>query len=255
MSVREGRFAGRVALITGASRGIGYAIAERLIAEGARVCITARRAEALGAAAEALGGKEHVIAVAGKADDAEHRAAAVAATIDTYGRLDVLVNNTGINPVFGPMIDQDLGAARKVFDVNVLAAVSWVGEAHRAWLAKHGGAVVNIASIAGTAPAPGLGYYAASKAALIQLTSQLAFELSPNVRVNAVAPAVVKTVFASALYEGREAEAAAGYALGRLGEPADVAGPVAFFASDDAAWVTGQTLIIDGGVSLMRGVG
>jgi NAD(P)-dependent dehydrogenase (short-subunit alcohol dehydrogenase family) len=255
MSLSQGRFAGRVALVTGASRGIGYAIAERLVAEGARVCITARKPDPLAAAAETLGGSDHVIAVAGKADDAEHQAAAVAATLDAYGRLDVLVNNTGINPTFGPMLEQDVGAARKIFDVNVLGAIGWVREAHQAWLAGHGGAIVNVASIAGTSVAPGLGYYAASKAALIQVTSQLAFELSPKVRVNAVAPAVVKTAFAASLYEGREAEAAAGYALGRLGEPADVAGPVAFFASDDAAWVTGQTLIIDGGVSLMRGLG
>jgi NAD(P)-dependent dehydrogenase (short-subunit alcohol dehydrogenase family) len=255
MSVEQGRFAGRVAVVTGASRGIGYAIAARLVAEGARVCITARKADPLAAAAEALGGKDHAIAVAGKADDAEHQAAAVATTIDVYGRLDVLVNNTGINPTFGPMLDQDLGAARKIFEVNVLAAIGWIRAAHRAWLDQHGGVVVNIASIAGTSTARGLGYYAASKAALIQLTAQLALELSPRVRVNAVAPAVVKTAFASSLYAGREAEAATAYALGRLGEPADVAGPVAFLASDDAAWITGQTLIIDGGVSLIRPLG
>jgi NAD(P)-dependent dehydrogenase (short-subunit alcohol dehydrogenase family) len=97
--------------------------------------------------------------------------------------------------------------------------------------------------------------YAASKAALIHLTQQLAFELAPKVRVNAVAPAVVKTQFATALYEGREAEVAANYALGRLGIPADIAGAVAFLASDDAGWMTGQTLLLDGGVSLMGGVG
>jgi 3-oxoacyl-[acyl-carrier protein] reductase len=254
MTADGGRFAGKVALVTGASRGIGLAIAQRLVAEGARVCITARKPDALTVAADKLGGPEHAIAVAGRADDADHQAAAVAATVNAYGSLDVLVNNTGINPVFGPMIEQDPAAGRKVFDVNVFAALGWIREAHAAWLGKHGGAIVNVASIAGTAPAPGLGFYAASKAALIQLTAQLGLELSPTVRVNAVAPAVVKTAFAAALWEGREEEAAAGYPLGRLGVPEDVAGAVAFFASSDAAWITGQTLVIDGGVSLTRGV-
>jgi NAD(P)-dependent dehydrogenase (short-subunit alcohol dehydrogenase family) len=255
MSSVPGRFAGKVALVTGASRGIGFAVAERLVAEGARVCITARKTEALEVAVESLGGKEHAMLVAGKGDDVEHHSAAVAAAIDAYGRLDVLVNNTGINPAFGPMIEQELSAARKVFDVNVLGVVGWIKAAYDAWLGANGGAIVNIASIAGTAPAPGLGYYAASKAALIQMTQQLGFELAPKIRVNAVAPAVIKTQFARALYEGREEEAAAGYALGRLGLPHDVAGAVAFFASSDADWITGQTLVIDGGVSLMRGVG
>src|SRR5262245_28002612 len=255
MSAPAGRFAGKVALVTGASRGIGFAVAERFVAEGAQVCITARKADALEAAVASLGGPDRAMFVAGKGDDADHHSGAVAAVLDAYGRLDVLVNNAGINPAFGPMIEQDLGAARKVFDVNVIGAVGWIRAAYDAWLGRNGGAIVNIASIAGTAPAPGLGYYAASKAALIQMTKQLAFELSPKVRVNAVAPAVVKTQFARMLYEGREEEAASGYALGRLGLPEDVAAAVAFFASSDAAWITGQTLLIDGGTSLMRGLG
>jgi len=249
------RFTGKVALVTGASRGIGLGVAERLVAEGAQVCITARKPEALQEAASALGGPDHAIFVPGKADDPEHQAAAVAAAVAQFGRLDILVNNTGINPVFGPMLDIDVAAMRKVFDVNVFATVSWVKQAYEAWMEKNGGAVVNISSIAGLKPAPGLGVYAASKAALIHLTQQLAFELAPKVRVNAVAPAVVKTQFATALYEGREAEVAANYALGRLGIPADIAGAVAFLASDDAGWMTGQTLLLDGGVSLMGGVG
>jgi 3-oxoacyl-[acyl-carrier protein] reductase len=121
-------------------------------------------------------------------------------------------------------------------------------------MARHGGAIVNISSIAGTKPAPGLGAYAVSKAALIHLTSQLALELSPTIRVNAVAPAIVKTQFATALYQDREEDVAAGYALRRLGVPSDVAGAVAFLASADADWITGQTLVIDGGVSLVGGV-
>ncbi len=248
------RFAGKVALVTGASRGIGLGIAERLVAEGAKVCITARKPDALESAVEQLGGPSHAIAVAGKADDAEHQADAVAQTISAYGRLDVLVNNTGINPVFGPTLDTDLAAIRKVFEVNILAAISWAKLAHSSWMDRNGGSIVNVSSIAGTKPAPGLGAYAVSKAALIHLTSQLAFELAPTIRVNAVAPAIVKTVFASALFEGREAEVAQGYPLGRLGVPADIAAAVAFFASDDASWITGQTLVLDGGISLTGGV-
>jgi NAD(P)-dependent dehydrogenase (short-subunit alcohol dehydrogenase family) len=248
------RFAGKVALVTGASRGIGLGIAERLVAEGAQVCITARKPEALDAAVEQLGGEKHAIAVAGKADNADHQIEAVAKTIEAYGRLDVLVNNTGINPVFGPMLDTDLVAIRKVFEVNVLAALGWAKQAHTAWMDRNGGSIVNISSIAGTKPAPGLGAYAISKAALIHLTAQLALELAPTIRVNAVAPAVVKTVFATALFEGREAEVATTYALQRLGVPSDIAGAVAFLASEDASWITGQTIIIDGGVSLAGGV-
>src|SRR5690606_25732747 len=120
--------------------------------------------------------------------------------------------------------------------------------------AGHGGAVVNVASVAGLRPATGIGMYGASKAALIHLTQQLAVELAPAVRVNAVAPAVVKTRFATALYEGREAEVAAAYPLKRLGVPGDVAGAVAYLASDEAAWVTGQTIVVDGGMTCTGGV-
>jgi NAD(P)-dependent dehydrogenase (short-subunit alcohol dehydrogenase family) len=245
---------GKTALITGASRGIGLAIAQRLVDEGARVCVTARRTEALAAAVAALGGPEHAIAVAGKADDPEHQAAAVARTIEAFGSLDVLVNNAGVNPAYGRMLDLDPAAFRKVFEVNVISALAWVREVHKAWMGEHGGAVVNVASVAGLGPADMIGAYAASKAALIQLTAQLADELSPLIRVNAVAPAVVKTSFAAALYEGREEKVAAGYALGRLGVPEDIAGAVAFLASADAGWMTGQTLVLDGGLLLKSGV-
>jgi 3-oxoacyl-[acyl-carrier protein] reductase len=163
----------------------------------------------------------------------------------------VLVNNTGINPVYGPLLEVDEGAARKIMDVNVLAALGWTRRAVAAGLGAEGrGAVVNMASVAGLAPAPGIAYYGVSKAALISLTVQLAAELSPAVRVNAVAPAVVKTRFARALYEADEAGVAATYPLRRLGVPDDVGAAVAFLASDDASWITGQTLVLDGGASL-----
>ena len=249
------RFDGQVAVITGASRGIGLAVAHRLVDEGARVVVTARKPEPLAAAAAELGGPERAVPVAGRGDDADHQVAAVAAALSAFGRIDVLVNNTGINPAFGPLTELDPSVARKIMDVNVLAALSWVRQAVAHGLGRNSpGAVVNIASIAGLRPAPGIAYYGVSKSALIGLTVQLAAELAPSTRVNAVAPAVVKTRFAAALYEGHEEEAASRYPLGRLGVPDDVASAVAFLASADASWVTGQTLVLDGGVSLGSGL-
>jgi 3-oxoacyl-[acyl-carrier protein] reductase len=249
-----GRFDGSVALVTGASRGIGLGIAKRLVDEGARVCVTARRQEALDAAVEQLGGPEHAMAVAGKADDLDHQRDTVARVVETFGSLDLLVNNTGINPAYGPLMQLDLAAARKIVEVNCIAALSWTQQSYAAWLGEHGGAVVNVASIAGLKPAPGIAFYGASKAMLIHLTEELAVELGPTVRVNAVAPAVVKTAFATALYEGREEQVSAAYPLKRLGEPADVAGAVAYLLSSDASWVTGQTLVLDGGLTMTGGV-
>src|SRR5690606_36049692 len=143
------RFDGKTAIVTGASRGIGLAIAERLVSEGAKVCITARKPEPLAEAVETLGGAENAIAVPGKGDDPEHHAEAVRKTVETFGGVDLLVNNTGINPVYGPLVDLDLAAARKVFEVNVLGALSWTQHAYRAWMKDHGGAVLNLSSVAG----------------------------------------------------------------------------------------------------------
>ncbi|WP_029145291.1 SDR family oxidoreductase [Microbacterium luticocti] len=243
------RFTGRTALVTGASRGIGFAIAQRIVAEGGSVVITARKQDELDAAVTELG--PNASAVAGRADDPEHRAAVFAHITERHGRLDHLVNNAGINPAYGPLLTVDDDAARKILEVNVLATLAWTREAVAAGLQR---SVVNLASIAGVSAAPGIGLYGVSKAAVMNLTIQLAHELAPGLRVNAVAPAVVKTRFARALYEGHEEQAASVYPLGRLGEPADVAGPVAFLLSDDAAWITGQTIVIDGGATL-HGIG
>jgi NAD(P)-dependent dehydrogenase (short-subunit alcohol dehydrogenase family) len=239
----------QVAIVTGASRGIGFAIAQRLVAEGWQVAITGRDAEALDQAAKDLGGPEVAIGVAGKGDDADHRAAVIDAVLGQFGPITTLVNNIGINPAYGPLASLDLGAARKIIEVNVLGTLGWVQEALRGGLGE-GGSIVNISSVSGVRPAPGIAFYGVTKAAVIHLTEELAVELAPEVRVNAVAPAVVKTRFATALYAGREEEAAAGYPLGRLGVPEDVAGAVAFLCGPDAAWITGQTIVIDGGVTL-----
>jgi NAD(P)-dependent dehydrogenase (short-subunit alcohol dehydrogenase family) len=239
------RFDGQVAIVTGASRGIGLAVARRLLQEGAQVVITARKPDGLAAALEELDAGPSVVPVAGAADS----------PVREFGGLDVLVNNTGINPAYGPLTEIDESAARKIMEVNVLAALGWTRRALAAGLGKERpGAVVNMASVAGLAPAPGIAYYGVSKSALIGLTVQLAAELAPRVRVNAIAPAIVKTRFAAALYERDEAAAGAAYPLGRLGEPADIGAAVAFLASSDASWITGQTLVVDGGGSLRAGL-
>ncbi|MGV9987681.1 SDR family oxidoreductase [Streptomyces olivaceus] len=245
---------GKVALVTGASRGIGYGIAEALVARGDRVCITGRNEDALKEAVERLGA-DRVIGVAGKAHDEAHQAVAVERVMEAFGRVDFLVNNAGTNPVFGPIADMDLNVARKVFETNVLSALGFAQRTWHAWQKDNGGAIVNIASVAGLSPSPFIAAYGVSKAALINLTVQLAHEFAPAVRVNAIAPAVVKTKFAAALYEGREEEAAAGYPLGRLGVPSDIGGAASFLTSEQSAWVTGQTLVVDGGVFLNAGVG
>jgi NAD(P)-dependent dehydrogenase (short-subunit alcohol dehydrogenase family) len=242
-----GRFDGKTALVTGASRGIGLAIAQRLVDDGARVVITARGQETLDEAVAALGGSSKAIAIAGKADSADHRTEVFERIGSEFGRLDFLVNNAGINPAYGKTLDVAEDAIRKIFEVNVIGSLAWSREAVAAGLTT---AIVNISSISGVTAAPGIGIYGVSKAALINLTTQLAYELAPKIRVNAVAPAVIKTDFAKALYEGREEQVAAAYPLKRLGIPSDVGGPVAFLLSDDAAWITGQTLLIDGGGSL-----
>jgi NAD(P)-dependent dehydrogenase (short-subunit alcohol dehydrogenase family) len=244
------KLSGAVAIVTGASRGIGFAVAQRFVAEGARVCITGRDATALETAVKDLGGPDVAIGVAGKGDDADHRAAVVDTVLGAFGPVTLLVNNIGINPAYGPLGSLDMSAARKMLDVNVLGTLGWVQEALRGGLEEAGGSIVNISSVSGVRPAPGIAFYGVTKAALIHLTEELAVELAPKVRVNAVAPAVVKTRFATALYEGREEQVAAAYPLRRLGVPEDVAGAVAFLCSPDAAWITGQTVVIDGGVTL-----
>ncbi|QBI22098.1 SDR family oxidoreductase [Egibacter rhizosphaerae] len=244
-------FEGRTALVTGGSRGIGYAIAGELVSNGARVCVTGRKQAQLDEALAELGGGDGVIGVAGGSDDPQHREDAVARTVEAFGAVDLLVNNAGTNPQYGPLVDADLKAVDKIMSVNVVAPLGWVQEAWRAWMAEHGGVVLNVASIGGLRPGSWIGAYNTSKAGLIQLTRQLALELGPTVRVNAIAPAVVKTDFASALYEGREGEVAAKYPMKRLGTPSDAASAARWLLSDEAGWVTGETVVLDGGVGLV----
>ena len=249
-------FTGTTALITGATRGIGFGIAQELLARGGSVCITARKPDEIEQAVQTLDpdGTGRAIAARGSADDEEHQQAAVDLVMETFGRLDYLVNNAAVNPQYGPLMDADLGAVRKVFEVNVIAALAWTQQAWQAWMREHGGVVLNVASVGGLRAGSPIGAYNASKAAVIHLTRQLAVEMGPSVRVNGIAPAVVKTKFARALYEGREDEVASHYPLKRLGTPTDTAKLAAFLLSDDASWITGETVTIDGGITVGGGV-
>ncbi|MGH4013312.1 MAG: SDR family oxidoreductase [Pseudonocardiaceae bacterium] len=253
MTLRTGDLTGRTALVTGASRGIGHAIAAELLAHGAAVAITARKPDALRTAADELAGTvedgpARMLALPGHAADPAARTDAVDRVVERFGSLDVLVNNVGINPVYGPLIDAELDVVRKVFDVNVVAALGFMQQVHRAWMGEHGGAVVNVASVAGMRSTGTIGVYGMSKAALIRLTEELAWELGPAIRVNAVAPAVVKTKFAAALYARGEDKVAKSYPMNRLGVPTDVARLVTFLVSDAASWITGETIRVDGGL-------
>ncbi|MBF6098462.1 SDR family oxidoreductase [Nocardia cyriacigeorgica] len=248
---------GKSALVTGASRGIGHAVAAELLRRGANVLITARKAEPLEQAAaqlRELGHQGEVVALAGNSGDADARAAAVDRAVTEFGSLDILINNTGINPVYGSLMDADLDAVRKIFDVNVVAALGYIQQAYRAWMGEHGGAVVNVASVAGIRSTGVIAAYGASKAALIRLTEELAWQLGPKIRVNAVAPGVVKTSFADALYSADEEAAARVYPLKRLGAPEDVARLIGFLVSEESGWITGETVRVDGGLLSTGGI-
>ncbi len=242
---------GKTALITGGSRGIGLAMAARFAEAGANVMITSRTAGDLAEAAAGLvaGGaaEEQVAWVAAHVGKPEDAVSCVAATGERFGGLDILVNNAGTNPYFGPMIDIDVVRAQKTFEVNQLSVLTWTAAAVKAGLR---GSVINVSSIGGLEVEPGIGWYNVTKAAVLHITRQLAFELAPDVRVNALAPGLVKTRLAAALWEGPgEERIAAHIPLRRLGLPDDIATAALFLASDAASWVTGQTFVVDGGTA------
>jgi NAD(P)-dependent dehydrogenase (short-subunit alcohol dehydrogenase family) len=244
---------GRTAIITGASRGIGLAIAQRLAADGANVVLTARKQESADAAAEQVNGS--AIGVAAHAVDEDAAKRCVETTIDRFGGIDILVNNAGTNPAYGPLIEQDHARFAKIFEVNLWAPLLWTSLAVKTWMGEHGGAIVNTASIGGMHQSPHMGLYNATKAALIHVTKQLALELSPRVRVNAVCPGVVRTRLAEALWKDHEEILSASTARERIGEPPDVAAAVAFLVSDESSWITGDTMVIDGGQVLGNAAG
>jgi NAD(P)-dependent dehydrogenase (short-subunit alcohol dehydrogenase family) len=241
---------GKTALITGASRGIGLATAARFLEAGANVMLTSRKAEDLAEAAAGLepGGASGKVAWrAAHVGDPAQAETCVADTVAQFGGLDILVNNAGTNPYFGPMIDIDVARAQKTFEVNQLSVVVWTSFAVKAGLQ---GSVINVASIGGLGVEPGIGWYNVTKAAVLHITRQLAYELAPDVRVNALAPGLVKTRLARALWEGPgEDRIAAHIPLRRLGLPDDIATAALFLASDASSWITGQTLVVDGGTT------
>ena len=248
---------GKTALITGASRGIGRASAFALAARGANVVLSSRKQDALDEVAGEIRAAHPGVGVLAKAAHVAHEdeaAACVDAAVAEFGSVDVLVNNAGTNPYFGPLVDIDAARAQKIVEINQFSVVVWTRLAWRASMSANGGSVINIASIGGMATEVGIGYYNASKAAVIHLTRQLAAELGPNTRVNAIAPGIVRTHLAKALWENYEAELNKALPLGRIGEPEDIAKAVAFLAGDDAGWITGHTLVVDGGALVRPGI-
>lgn len=239
---------GKAALITGGSKGIGKAIAQGLSNAGAKVMICARKAEELEKAASEIGnGAQWCVANAGKQEDAE---AAVGATLDSFGALDILVNNAATNPYAGPTIDIDLPRWEKTWQVNMTGPLLFSQLAWQRYMKEGpgGSSIINIASIGGYHTNPIIGAYDTTKAALIHLTKQLAAELGPKVRVNAICPGLVRTNFARALWEGKGEEIVSKRnPTGRIGEPEDIAGSAVYLASDLASWVTGEAILIDGG--------
>ena len=245
----ELRLDAKTAIITGGSAGIGLGIAAEFVQAGANVMIVSRKADKCEAAADELraleGGDVAWMVAHTGADDGG--ADVVAATLERFGSVDVLVNNAATNPYAGPLIDTPAAAFDKTYEVNLRGPLLWTQTVWREWMKEHGGTVINLASVGAYKTSSALGLYALLKRGLVAMTEQLGAELGPNVRVNALAPAVVKTDFARLLWEGEAGERAANaYPLARLGEPGDI-GRAALWLAADASWMTGQTIVIDGG--------
>lgn len=241
----------KVAIVTGASRGLGSAIAEGLAEQGARVVLSSRKQEDLEREAARLNERfpNSAVAIAAHAGRPDDLQRLVDQTMDRMGRIDILVNNAGTNPYFGPLIDAELSVWDKTFEVNLRGYFHLTQLVHRAWMGEHGGAVLNIASTGGLRPSLGLGVYDVTKAGVIMLTRQLARELGGRVRVNCIAPGLFRTRFAEALWSNESImeRVVQGNPFGRIGEPAEIAGAAVFLVSPAASYVNGQVLVIDGG--------
>jgi 3-oxoacyl-[acyl-carrier protein] reductase len=254
---------GRVAIVTGASRGVGKAIAQELAREGVDVAICARSRDSLEATATALADAtgRRIVPIVADTTSSESVRGLVEATRARLGRIDILVNNAGLGQTVKPLIDLDLDEFQRVLAVNLIGTFlcsKWVG---RSMVRQESGAIVNISSLNGFAAAPLVASYNAAKAGVISLTQTLAVELAPyRIRVNAVAPGPVYTEFNRKVMRERAAflgvteeqmveRVRAAVPLGRWGEPEDIAHAVAWLCSDQAAWITGQVLPVTGGLS------
>ena len=246
---------GKIALITGSSRGIGKAIAEAYARQGAKVIITSRKLDACEAVAAQINEENYdapgeAMAIACNVSDVGQLTSLVDRVKEEWGRIDILVCNAAVNPYHGPMSGIDDGAWEKILQVNVTNVLKLCNMVLPDMAARRDGAVILISSVGGLKGSINLGAYAVSKAADMQLARNLAVEWGPhNVRANAIAPGLIKTDFARALWENPEARARAeaAYPLGRLGEPEDIAGTAILLASDAGSFITGQTLVVDGG--------
>jgi NAD(P)-dependent dehydrogenase (short-subunit alcohol dehydrogenase family) len=246
----ELRLDGKVALVTGGSRGIGRAIGEAFAAAGAKVVLSSRKQDDLDAAAKEIGGD--TVGFAANAGDPDQTVAAIAFAKEHFGAIDILVNNAATNPYMGPLMGISASQMDKTVQVNQRAVVTWTQEAMKAGLSDGGGNVINVASVGGLSVEPSIAYNNVTKAAVQHLTRQMAIELAPAVRVNSISPGLVKTDMARALWQEHEQALAKGTPLHRLGEPADIANAALFLASDAASWITGTNMIIDGGALLRR---
>jgi NAD(P)-dependent dehydrogenase (short-subunit alcohol dehydrogenase family) len=246
---------GKVAIVTGASRGIGRAIAATLAEAGADVMLTSRKQDQLELAASEIaesGATGETAVFAGNAGDVSAARACVAATIERFGGLDILVNNAATNPYYGATLGVDEVRFDKTVQVNLRGPLFWCQAAWDQVMRDKPGVIINIASVGGLRAEGALGVYNLTKAALIHMTRQLAGELGPT-RVVGIAPGLVKTDFSTVLVENFGERLAASMPTGRLGEPQDIANLAAFLASDLASWITGETYLIDGGAGVRSG--
>ena len=247
---------GRVAIVTGSSRGIGRAIAERLAEHGARVVVSSRKEEGCRAVAEAINarhGEERAIVVPASISSKADLERLARTTEARFGRIDVVVCNAASNPYYGPMSGISDEQFRKILDNNVIASHWLIGFCVPGMIARRDGAIILVSSVGGLKGSGVIGAYNVSKAADFQLARNLAVELGPhNVRVNCIAPGLVQTDFARALWENPESRAAytARTPLARIGQPDEIAGAAVFLARPAGSFMTGQSLVIDGGQTI-----
>jgi len=240
---------GRVAIVTGGSRGIGFACATLLARRGARVLLTSRDSAAAEDAASRIAGGR-AIGLAADVIDEDAARGCIAAALDRLGSVDILINNVGIGSPYGPLADLDRAGFDRTIAINLWSPLLWSGLVWHAWMQEHGGAIVNVSSQAALQATKNIAIYSASKEALLHVTRDQALEMAPKVRVNAVAPGIIQTDLSEPFLRDNADAVIAGTPLGRLGQPVDVAEAVLFLATDESAWITGTTIVMDGGAML-----